>query len=107
MPEMPSERRINPEWQALEGKTHLVPVNCLPDQYKVIKVGTVPTNPFPSKEDPDRWNALFRWMDKHPLRFDTKGNIVETPMCPRCNRAMKRQPKGGLRCERDDCHISS
>ena len=72
-----------------------------------VPLGTVPTNPFPSKEDLDRWNALPRWMDKHPLRFDTKGNIVETPMCPRCNRAMKRQPKGGLRCERNDCHISS
>lgn len=43
MPEMSSERRINPEWQALEGKPHLVPVNCLPDQYKVIKVGLPPT----------------------------------------------------------------
>lgn len=42
MPEMLSERRINPEWQALEGKPHLVPVNCLPDQYKVIKVGLLP-----------------------------------------------------------------
>lgn len=43
MPEMPSEHRvINPEWEALEGKPHLVPLNCLPDRYKVIKVGQPP-----------------------------------------------------------------
>lgn len=33
--------KINHEWEALEGKPHLVPLNCLPDQYKVIKVGPV------------------------------------------------------------------
>lgn len=44
MPEMSSERRINPEWQALEGKPHLVPLCCVPDQYKVIRVGMPPEN---------------------------------------------------------------
>lgn len=72
----------------------------------MVPIGTVPTNLFPSKEELDRWNALPRRIDKHPMRFDTKGNFIDTPMCPRCNRAMKRQPKGGLRCGRDDCHIS-
>lgn len=39
-----SEPKINPEWEALEGKPHLVPLNCVPDQYKVIKVGRQPTD---------------------------------------------------------------
>lgn len=29
---------INPEWLALEGKPHLVPVCCLPDQFKSINI---------------------------------------------------------------------
>lgn len=44
MPEMPSEHRVNPEWEALEGKPHLVPLLCSPDQYKSIRVGKPPTN---------------------------------------------------------------
>jgi len=44
MPEMPSEHRVNPEWEALEGKPHLAPLNCVPDQYKSIRVGKPPTN---------------------------------------------------------------
>ena len=43
MPEMSSERRINPEWYALDGEPHLVPLCCVPDQYKVIRVGMPPT----------------------------------------------------------------
>ncbi len=69
-----------------------------------VPLGSVPTNPFPSEEEVNQWNALPRWIDKHPLRFDKEGHIVDTPRCPRCNRAMKRQPKGGLRCGRNDCH---
>lgn len=29
---------INPEWLALEGKPHLVPLCCLPDQFKPINI---------------------------------------------------------------------
>lgn len=60
---------------------------------------------WPSKAELDQWNALPRWTDKHPMRFDLEGNFVNTPMCPRCNRAMTRLPQGGLKCGRNDCCI--
>lgn len=68
MPEMPSERRINPEWEALEGKPHLVPLNCLPDQYKVIKVGPERladiVKPVRMHNRPWRCNACGKFADK-------------------------------------------
>jgi hypothetical protein len=41
---------INPEWLALEGQPHLVPLCCLPGQYNVI---THPNVVQPKVEDPD------------------------------------------------------
>ena len=70
MPEMPSERRINPEWQALEGKPHLVPVSCLPNQYKVIKVGLPPT----CTEECKRCGEEITYKHDDPLVY-----------CPGCN----------------------
>jgi len=71
MPEMSSERRINPEWEALEGKPHLVPLNCLPDQYKVIKVGPQPPT---CSEECKRCGEEITYKHDDPLVY-----------CPGCN----------------------
>lgn len=34
--------KINPEWEALEGKPYLTPLFCIPDQYKPINIGPPP-----------------------------------------------------------------
>lgn len=75
----------------------------------MVPIGTVPTNPFPSKEELDRWNALPRWVenqvgkDRRVLAVRLSWNA----RCPRCERSMTRQQNGGLRCGRNDCHIST
>ena len=46
-----------------------------------VPIGSVPTNPFPSKEELDQWNALPRWIDKHPQRAMKKEpNPLYRPM---------------------------
>lgn len=38
--------KLNPEWEALEGKPHLVPLNCVPAHYEILT-----TTPMPSCTD--------------------------------------------------------
>lgn len=74
-----------------------------------VPIGTVHISPVPSADEIAQWNRLPRWLNnrlsREALRFDLKGNIVNTPCCPRCDRPMTRQPRGGLRCGRHDCTV--
>lgn len=63
--------KINPEWEALEGKPHLVPITCVPDQYKVIKVGPQPPT---CSEECKRCGEEITYKHDDPLVY-----------CPGCN----------------------
>jgi hypothetical protein len=74
MPEMLSKHRVNPEWEALEGKPHLVPLSCVPDQYKVIKVGP---EPLADIVKPIRGNRRWRCNGCGNFPDKCKCNIID------------------------------
>ncbi len=70
-----------------------------------VPIGTVHVISFPTDEELAQWNRLPIWMFEHERRCDDKGKYLDTPCCPRCDRPMTRQPRGGLKCGRHDCTI--
>jgi hypothetical protein len=48
-----------------------------------VPIGSVPTNPFPSKAELDQWNALPRWIDAQPQHSVNKEpNLNYAPAKP-------------------------